>query len=525
MLKTVIYTLREKENLSQEKLAEILGVSRQAVQKWETGVSVPELSKIIEISKYFGISLDTMLLGRTRRIVVDELKYKDIKPLYKNIHDWEFYASGIMDEYKQSTDEGLDIEQYKNVFEAVDKLPKDEIKNDLANVLQKIVINADIKKCYKYKEPSELTEIKALRKEYSITKKDPKNLEDKIYGAWMGRICGCMLGKSVEGVRSDELIPFLKETNNFPLHRYIFKSDITKEIAKKYNYDFMSRCYADEIDGMPIDDDTNYTVLSQLIVDNYGRTFTPDNISKMWLKCQPKDAYCTAERVAFCNFVKGYMPPESAVHKNPYREWIGARIRGDYWGYINPGNPELAAEMAWRDASISHVKNGIYGEMFAAAMIATAAVTNVLEEIILSGISQIPCTSRLYDSITKILDYYKDGKSKKEVFEYIYDQYDEKSSYGWCHTIPNDMIVVASLLYGNGDFAKSICMAVESAFDTDCNGATVGSILGMANGIKSIPPEWASPMNDTLHTSIFGVGTLKISDAAKKTMTHISNQN
>lgn len=65
-----------------------------------------------------------MLLGRTRRIVVDELKYKDIKPLYKNIHDWEFYASGIMDEYKQSTDEGLDIEQYKNVFEAVDKLPK-----------------------------------------------------------------------------------------------------------------------------------------------------------------------------------------------------------------------------------------------------------------------------------------------------------------------------------------------------------------------------------------------------------------
>ena len=122
MLKTVIYTLREKENLSQEKLAEILGVSRQAVQKWETGVSVPELSKIIEISKYFGISLDTMLLGRTRRIVVDELKYKDIKPLYKNIHDWEFYASGIMDEYKQSTDEGLDIEQYKNLFEAVDAI-------------------------------------------------------------------------------------------------------------------------------------------------------------------------------------------------------------------------------------------------------------------------------------------------------------------------------------------------------------------------------------------------------------------
>ena len=64
-------------------------------------------------------------------------------------------------------------------------------------------------------------------------------------------------------------------------------------------------------------------------------------------------------------------------------------------------------------------------------------------------------------------------------------------------------------------------MAVETGFDTDCNGATVGSVLGMANGIGSIPDYWTKPINNTLHTSIFGVNTVKISDRVKLTMEHI----
>ena len=85
----------------------------------------------------------------------------------------------------------------------------------------------------------------------------------------------------------------------------------------------------------------------------------------------------------------------------------------------------------------------------------------------------------------------------------------------------NAMIVAASLLYGNGDFGKSICMAVETGFDTDCNGATVGSILGMANGISSIDDVWKKPINNKLHTSIFGVGTVNITDVVELTMKHI----
>ncbi len=516
-----IHKLRKDANLSQEQFAALFGISQQSVQKWENGDSVPELNKIIKISKHFGVSLDALILGNDNRIVEEMKGTNQIKPQYANIHDWEFYSSNLMTEYQQSIEEGLDIETYKDVFSAVARLPKDEHKKKIGDTLFEIIINAKQKEGYPYMEPSDLESIKNLRKPYSYKKNAITNLESQIHGAWMGRICGCMLGKTVEGIRTNELLPFLKETGNYPMHRYILRSDLNEEIQSKYKYPFASRCYADAIDGMPVDDDTNYTVLYQEIVQKYGRDFTPFDVSRAWLHFQPKDAYCTAERVAFCNFVKGYEPPESAIYKNPYREWIGAQIRADYFGYINPGNPELAAEMAWRDASISHTKNGIYGEMFVAAMLAVAAETKNIKDIILGGLAQIPNTSRLYEEIMFVVDRFENGVSQSDCFKSIHEKYDEHSAHDWCHTISNAMIVAASLLYGGGDYGKSICMSVEVGFDTDCNGATVGSILGMANGIESIPEYWIRPINDTLDTSIFGIDTVKISDRVKLTLEHI----
>ena len=101
-IKDTIYKLRTKAKMSQEQFATLFQVSRQSVQKWESGTSVPELSKIIEISKYFDISLDAMILNRDNR-VTEELKYnKEMKPQYSNMHDWEFYTSDILTEYQQS---------------------------------------------------------------------------------------------------------------------------------------------------------------------------------------------------------------------------------------------------------------------------------------------------------------------------------------------------------------------------------------------------------------------------------------
>jgi ADP-ribosylglycohydrolase len=159
--------------------------------------------------------------------------------------------------------------------------------------------------------------------------------------------------------------------------------------------------------------------------------------------------------------------------------------------------------------------------MFIAAMIACAAVTTNIEDIILGGLAEIPHTSRLHEQVTELLADYHNGTTQNECFTKIHTRYNEHNGHDWCHTISNALIVVASLLYGNGDYGKSICMSVEAGFDTDCNGATVGSILGMAFGLDCIEDVWSSPIQNRLHTSIFGVGTVNITDMVQKTMNHI----
>ena len=446
----------------------------------------------------------------------------DMKIDHNNVDALNAYPSDIMKEYVQSVEEGLDVEKYKSLFEAVSALKNGEYKTRLSDVLFEMVMDAPVRKNYKYNEPSDYKGIKALRipHEFDRTVPDPETLRRKLLGAWTGRACGCLLGKPIECIRSDELIPLLKETGNYPMHRYILSTDITDEVCSHYKFWLRNKCYADTVDGMPVDDDTNYVVLAQRIIEDFGRDFESEDVATAWMKYQSVFSYFTAERTAFVNFINCIQPPASAMYKNVAREWIGAQIRGDYFGYINPGNPEEAAEMAYRDARISHVKNGIYGEMFASAMIACAAVTDSIEDIILGGLAQIPSTSRLYEAVMQILEGYKNGVTPEECFSIIHSAYDEHTDHGWCHTISNAMIVTAALLYGEGDFGKSICFAVGMAFDTDCNGATVGSILGMRNTIDGIDEYWKKPVNGKIHTSIFGTETVSIEDAVNKTLEH-----
>ena len=446
---------------------------------------------------------------------------------YDRMHEWDLYAKQLPTEWRQSLEEGLDIAQYRSLFDAVIALPLDEKKEQLCEVLYQIVRDAQIREDFAYSEPSDLQEILDARNPSLWSdsgKVMPIDLKDRIRGAWYGRIIGCLLGKTVEGMRTNELWPLLEQSGNLPMHRYILSTDVTEEQKKNFRFKLAGRCFADSINAAPVDDDTNYTVMYQMIVEKYGRDFTPYDVSLTWISKQGKNAYCTAERVAYLNFVKGYLPPDSAVFQNPYREWIGAQIRGDYFGYINPGDPVTAADMAWRDASVSHIKNGIYGEMFASAAIACAAVTEDVEQILLGGLSQIPATSRLYEAIMNVISQYKQGVSAKDFFADLHTRWDEHNVHDWCHTISNAEIVAASLLWSGGEFGQAICMAVEQGFDTDCNGATIGSILGMRGGMCVIADEWLAPVQGKLQTSIFGCESLEIECLVERTMNHISNQ-
>lgn len=271
-------------------------------------------------------------------------------------------------------------------------------------------------------------------------------------------------------------------------------------------------------DGMPEDDDTNYTILALKLMERKGFAFTPYDVGECWLSSLPVMHVCTAERVAYCNMVNGINPPMSGAYKNAYREYIGAQIRGDFFGYVCPGEPQKAAGLAWRDASISHVKNGIYGEMFVAAMLAGAATETDMEQIVRIGLMQIPRTCRLAKAVGEALAWKKSGILQTVAMERIHRRYDELDGYDWCHVVPNAMIVCMGLLYGNGDFGKTMDFCLRAGFDTDCNCATAGSVVGMLLGARGLPEKWTTPLHDQIRSGVDGMGQVRISELAKRTV-------
>lgn len=517
-----IRRLRAANKLTQEELAAQCGVSTQAVQKWESDSYAPSLEKLILLSKQFNISLDALVLGNDARTVEEQSK-ACLLPDYEQLEDWEAYVEKLDVEYTQLMQEGRDVAAYKQLFEQISHMPRGEYKARMADVLFDLSASLPMAADYPYVEPSDLEGIRV-----TWAKDAPEDqttaipaLREHIAGAWYGRICGCLLGKTIEGIRTHELLPLLRASGNYPMTRYIRRTDVTEDILRTTNFPLRGRCYADELTCMPADDDTNYVVLNQELIEKYGRDFTPMDVGRMWLSKQSIYSYFTAERVAFRNIVRGYAPPASALNKNPFREWIGAQIRADYFAYINPGRPAAAAEMAWRDASISHVKNGIYGEMWAAALIALAAVCKNVQEAIYASLKFIPQQSRLHEHLLFVVRDYEEKLPQEECFAHIHARWDEKQDHDWCHTISNAEIVAAALLYGEEDYGKSICMAVQTGFDTDCNGATVGSVIGMCHGMGAIDPVWLKPVSGGLETGIFGLAKVNVEERIDMTMRHI----
>ena len=134
--------------------------------------------------------------------------------------------------------------------------------------------------------------------------------------------------------------------------------------------------------------------------------------------------------------------------------------------------------------------------MFVAAMLAEAAGTSRMEDIVRAGMGQIPQKSRLWAAAAQALDWWKNGTSAAAAVENVRKRFDETCGYDWCHVIPNAMIVCIGLLYGEGDFTKTVDLCLRAAFDTDCNCATAGSVVGMAMGIREADRGWIEPLKD-----------------------------
>ena len=368
-----------------------------------------------------------------------------------------------------------------------------------------------------YVEPSTREEIIAvLPPEHADGRVDEATLRDKILGGWQGRIAGCNLGKPVENGdhwTRQHLKDYLEQVDAYPLLDYIPKAD--EEID---GFEFRDNWVATtrgRVHGSARDDDIDYAILGTHILDKYGRSYTSDDVAFEWLGLLPFLQTYTAERVTMRNLIHGLRPPATARYRNPYREWIGAQIRADAYGWVNPGAPRQAALLAIADATLSHTANGIYGEMWAAALVAAAFTAADAREAVEVSLQHVPPQSRLAEAIRDVLSWHGAGLGWSEALDQIEKSY---GHYHWVHTINNAAAVAAGLLWADGDFSAAVGLTVQAGMDTDSNGATAGSVAGVLAGATGLPRHWVDPLADRVSTAVFGYDNVRISSLAERTV-------
>ncbi|MER5961832.1 ADP-ribosylglycohydrolase family protein [Streptomyces sp. NPDC002057] len=328
-------------------------------------------------------------------------------------------------------------------------------------------------------------------------------LRDRLHAAWLGRAAGCLLGKPVEKLPLPAIRALARATGNWPLSTWFTAKGVPPELlaAHPWNRRSAPTSLAENIDGMPEDDDLNYPLLNLLLLQRYGRDFTTADVARLWLDELPAGRTFTAERIAYRNLLDGVEPPLTAVHRNPFREWIGAQIRADVHGWTHPGDPAAAAAQAYRDATLTHTANGVYGAMFVAATLATAATgTTDVHQALASGLAVIPPRSRLAVAVRRGIGLARDTADFDPVVDRLHA---ELGGYHWVHAVPNAALLAAALTHADGDFTRSICAAVSGGWDTDSNGATAGSVAGLLAGHPDrLPERWTSPLKNRLATSV-----------------------
>ncbi|WP_217179949.1 ADP-ribosylglycohydrolase family protein [Streptomyces sp. AC495_CC817] len=331
----------------------------------------------------------------------------------------------------------------------------------------------------------------------------PATYTQRLEAAWLGRAAGCLLGKPVEKLPLDAIRRLAAAAGNWPLTTWFTARGVPPELlaAHPWNRRSAPTSLAENIDGMPEDDDLNYPLLNLLLLARHGRDFTTADVATLWLDELPAGRTFTAERVAYRNLLCGIDPPRTARHRNPFREWIGALIRADVHGWTNPGDPAAAAEQAHRDATLTHTANGVYAAMFVAAAIAEAATgTRDVHKCLRTGLTVVPPHSRLARAIDHALRLTTEFRDFDRVVDELHATY---ADHHWVHAIPNTALLTAALTHADGDYTASICRAVSGGWDTDSNGATAGSIAGLLTGSPdALPDRWTAPLKNRLATSI-----------------------
>ena len=333
---------------------------------------------------------------------------------------------------------------------------------------------------------------------------------DRVEGALLARCAGCTLGAPVEGWAIERMEALARETGmDFPPTDYWIR--VPDPFLKRYGKCERREYTRGGMDGVPVDDDTVYTLLGLLVLEDSGPDFTVEDVGKAWLEYLP--LACTAEKVALENLRQGVPAAKVAEKGNPYCEWIGADIRSDPWGYAAPGWPEKAAELAWRDAFLSHRREGIYGAMFFSAAIAAAFAVDDPVEALRIGLTEIPSACGVAKAVKWALQVAPDIRDFKDAAEAVARRFPGMHKV---HTVNNACLTVWGLTIGGKDVSKVIGETVAMGYDNDCTAATAGSLVGAVVGRKGVPAKWTRRFRGTIHAYLVGRERWSIQDVVAR---------
>jgi ADP-ribosylglycohydrolase len=315
----------------------------------------------------------------------------------------------------------------------------------------------------------------------------PQYLE-RVYAGVLGKLIGVYLGRPVENWSYERIREEFGQVDYY-VHEERGRRLIVTD---------------DDISG-------TFTFLRALEDYDFSPDLTPAQIGQTWLNYLIERTTIlwwggmgnSTEHTAYLRLKQGIAAPmsgSSELNSPVVAEQIGGQIFIDGWGFVSPGDPVRAADLARRAASVSHDGEGIYGAQVVAALVAQAFVERDIDRLLDVAVAQIPGNSTIRRLIDDLRGWHAQEPDWREnrmrlASEYGYDRF-----VGNCHIVPNHGLIVLSLLHGEGDFDRSMTIVNTSGWDTDCNSGNVGAILGVRNGLAGLGQrDWRGPVADRLY--------------------------
>jgi ADP-ribosylglycohydrolase len=346
-----------------------------------------------------------------------------------------------------------------------------------------------------------------LRPQQYWSQPDLAQAAGRARAGFLGSVCGCVLGKPVEiNPTLAELKQAGQGAGEWPISDYISEA-LLERLGRRH--DSWPQTTRGNIEFVAADDDIHYTIIGMLLLEAHGPDFGADDLYRLWGANIPPLWTWGPERSALLGVALNghHFFPETSVDDchdvlllNPGDEMCGALIRADAYGYACPGNPDLAAWLAWKDASFTHTRTGVYGAMFVAALIALCHCAdsdlrgNERLDLVEEALQRIPAKSRLAGVLRDALDKVAASADWELGYAAVHGQYRQYTHcevYQEIGTLLNTLKFATSVDHG-------ICLQVSQGNDTDSFGATAGSILGVLFGPGALDDRWIAPFNGTI---------------------------